>query len=71
MSMKKKDETSSSHTLLSIIESDVKKSDGAKCKLCRPTRRHQPTDAQHSQCTDAEMVAGLENRAALGLPDLP
>ena len=36
----KKDETSSSHTLLSIIESGAKRSDGAKCKLRRPTRRH-------------------------------
>ena len=35
----KKDDTSSSHTLLSLIESGVKRGDGAKCKLRGPTRR--------------------------------
>ena len=35
----KKDDTSSSHTLLSVIESGVKRGDGAKCKLRGPTRR--------------------------------
>ena len=34
-----KDDTSSSHTLLSVIESGVKRGDGAKCKLRGPTRR--------------------------------
>ena len=35
----KYDETSSSNTLLSLIDSGVKRGDGAKCKLRGPTRR--------------------------------